>query len=322
MLLNISFNSNALKITPDAAPKYKKSAHANVHQTSPSCKLKISFRGCKSTTRKKISIVDTRASHKACSKKKEMQLIHLNVKQWIASKISLIHEHTGKISKWAGQVDNFFFPGRTVFTTRSQRTNRFFRNRVLAMSSVSRFLSDSRISLTSGCILKKLTKSFPLKYSTRVSCKTAHLDTKSLLSLTFSANNWKTSFLAACLWTKRSNIHTTRMRIKQETKLTKTHEIYKSLRINKIWLAKHILPAKSAKISPDKDQCQAYKTKKIGTTYLSTKNALSKTTSGNRCGNRVIRCSASKQFHPQSIRIIHVASILYSETTNSHYNKH
>lgn len=110
---------------------------------------------------------------------------------------------TGKISKCAGQVDNFFFPGRRVFTTRSQRTKRFFPSRMLAISSVSKFLSDSRISLSSGWFFKKFAKSFPLKYSTRVSCRTAHLETKSLWSLTFSANTWYTSFLAACFWKQK-----------------------------------------------------------------------------------------------------------------------
>lgn len=125
---------------------------------------------------------------------------------------------TGKISKCAGQVDSFFFPGRRVLTTRSHRTKRFLLNRALAISSVSRFLSDSSISLTSGWFLKKLTKSLPLKYSTRVSCKTAHLDSKSLWSRTFSANNWKTSFLAACFYKKEKHTYTN---IRKQGKMTK-----------------------------------------------------------------------------------------------------
>lgn len=107
---------------------------------------------------------------------------------------------TWYISKCAGQVDNFLFPGRTVFTTRSQRSKRFLLRRALAISSVSKFLSESSTSLSSGWFRIKLTKSFPLKYSTRVSCRTAHLDSKSLWSLTFSANDWKTSFFVACFW--------------------------------------------------------------------------------------------------------------------------
>lgn len=98
--------------------------------------------------------------------------------------------HTGKNSMRAGHFESFVLPGRTVFSTRSHRTISFLLNKrfptSISMSSVVD--SIARGFRSSGWALRSATKSFPLKYSTLASCRTAHRDSSSLWSLIFSAN--------------------------------------------------------------------------------------------------------------------------------------
>ncbi len=98
--------------------------------------------------------------------------------------------HTGKNSIRAGHFESFVLPGRTVFSTRSHRTISFLLNKRFPISISMSSVVDSiaRGFRSSGWALRSATKSFPLKYSTLASCRTAHRDSSSLWSLIFSAN--------------------------------------------------------------------------------------------------------------------------------------